>query len=249
MIRLFIGYDKREHVDWHVLTQSIIDQVRYPVSITPLALRHLPMWRHRLQHQSTEFSISRFLVPFLCGYQGIGIFMDSDMVVKNGDLFLLASQSMASHHAVSVVQHDYTPLRSDKFLGYKQTIYPRKNWSSFMCFNAGHPACLKLTPELVNHAEAGYLHQLRWCAESEIGKLPPGFNVLVDEPDSDPQQAIMQYNIHYTRGSPMHPETVDTNQAGDWLSIYRSFALPHIGVINGDVRSNEKPDSSGGESH
>lgn len=245
MIRVFIGYDSKEHVDWHVLTQSIIDKCKYPVAITPLTLKSLPMWRPRLENQSTEFSISRFLVPFLCQWEGKAVFMDSDMVVQYGDVFAEAVRRIHCHHAVAVVPHDYTPLKAKKFMGHEQTQYPRKNWSSFMVFNCWHTACRKLTPQLINEAEAAYLHQLRWCADSEIGRLPQYFNVLVDEPDSDPQLAITPYNIHYTRGSPMHPDFIDTARAEVWKDIYRTFGLPHLGVQCGDIRRNEVPHSEG----
>ena len=52
--------------------------------------------------------------------------------------------------AVYCVQHDYTPKEKHKMDGQKQSIYPRKNWSSFIIFNCSHPSTKKLTVETVN---------------------------------------------------------------------------------------------------
>jgi len=41
------------------------------------------MTRTRAEYQSTEFSFSRFLVPYLCGYEGKAIFMDGDMLCRS----------------------------------------------------------------------------------------------------------------------------------------------------------------------
>ena len=47
MIRIFIGYEPRETVAWHVLTHSILARSSQPVSFVPLALNNLQglMWR------------------------------------------------------------------------------------------------------------------------------------------------------------------------------------------------------------
>ena len=42
MIRIFIGYDPREAVAYHVCANSIVRHARQPVAITPLALHTLP---------------------------------------------------------------------------------------------------------------------------------------------------------------------------------------------------------------
>ena len=57
MIRVFIGFDPRETVAWHVLVHSILSRASMPVSFTPLALNNLGplMWRERNALQSTDF--------------------------------------------------------------------------------------------------------------------------------------------------------------------------------------------------
>ncbi len=71
MIRIFIGFDARETVAWHVLSHSILARASQPVSLVPLALPNLGplMTRERNSLQSTDFSFSRFLTPYLSGYE------------------------------------------------------------------------------------------------------------------------------------------------------------------------------------
>ena len=39
--------------------------------------------RERDLKQSNAFSFSRFLVPYLCGYDGWGLFLDADMILTD----------------------------------------------------------------------------------------------------------------------------------------------------------------------
>ena len=192
MIRVFLGYDQNETVAYHVLAHSIMRHATVPVSITPLMLSQLPMTRKRDPKQSTEFSFSRFLVPYLCNYDGTAIFMDCDMLCRSDIATLQASHNAA----VSVVQHDYQPRPEDKFLGQKQTIYAKKNWSSVMVFN--NARCRALTPEYVNRASGLELHQFKWLEEAEIGALDKAWNHLVTEYQPNPAAKL----VHFTRGGP-----------------------------------------------
>ena len=85
MIRVFIGFDPRETVAFHVLSQSIHARASQPVSITPVMLSQMKglVTRERNPLQSTDFSFSRFLTPYLCDYEGWAIFMDGDMLCKS----------------------------------------------------------------------------------------------------------------------------------------------------------------------
>lgn len=169
MIRWFIGYDEVESVAYHTLCNSIIKRSSEPVAITPIKISHIKEYtRPRDPKQSNEFSFSRFLVPWLCGFEGKAIFTDCDMMLRGSpsDLISLIDESKA----VSVVQHDYTPSTSVKYLGATQYPYPRKNWSSVMLFNCGHDDCKKLTPDYVNIAPALDLHRFNWT--DDVGEIP-----------------------------------------------------------------------------
>jgi hypothetical protein len=72
MIRIFIGYDRREAIGFQVLRHSIISRASEPVSITPIVLQNLGGLYQRMEDplQSTEFSFSRFFAPYLADYAG-----------------------------------------------------------------------------------------------------------------------------------------------------------------------------------
>ena len=69
-MKVFIGYDSREQVAFQVLCYSIWKYASGPVTIAPVKLDQLPMKRTDTELCSTEFSYSRFLVPWMCNYEG-----------------------------------------------------------------------------------------------------------------------------------------------------------------------------------
>jgi hypothetical protein len=212
MIRIFVGFDPRETVAWHVLSHSILARASEPVSIVPLALGGLGglMRRERSPLQSTDFAFSRFLVPHLSGYEGWSVFMDCDMLVRRdvAELWALRDERCA----VMCVKHDHRPTETVKFLGARQTIYPKKNWSSLMLFN--NARCRALTAEYVDTASGLELHQFKWLAsESLIGELPRRWNHLVGWDAHDPEAA----NVHFTDGGPYFDEYRGCEYAGEWF--------------------------------
>lgn len=212
---IFIGYDSREIVAYHVLAQSIHARATYPVSIAPLSLTQLPgvgYTRRRGEKDSTEFSISRFLVPWLCGYEGYALFMDCDFLCRADimDLSPLAGPEDEEGPEVWVCQHDYTPKSETKFLGASQLAYPRKNWSSLMLFN--NAKCRALTPEYVMDASGLMLHRFEW-AKDPIGRLPLEWNYLVGEANQSMEPPRM---VHFTNGGPWLAEYASVEYADEW---------------------------------
>jgi hypothetical protein len=212
VIRIFIGFDERETVAWHVLTHSILARSSMPVSFIPLALNNLHgvFTRPRDALQSTDFSFSRFLTPYLSGYEGWSLFMDCDMLVRRNIAELWALRD--ERYAVMCVKHDHQPKEAVKFLNQPQTPYNKKNWSSVMLFN--NSRCKALTPEYVNTATGLQLHQFKWLAnEGLIGALPSGWNHLVGYDQPMPNAA----NAHYTLGGPYFHEYRECEHAAAWL--------------------------------
>jgi hypothetical protein len=125
MMRIFIGYDPREAVAFHVLSHSIHARCSEPTSITPLVLSQLGglMWRDRNPLQSTDFSFSRFLVPYLCDYQGWALFMDCDMLVLEDIAKLWALRDDA--FAIMCVKHDHVPKEKVYFANYRNCGYAK----------------------------------------------------------------------------------------------------------------------------
>ena len=204
-LRIFIGYDEREAVAFQVLAHSILRRASSPVAITPLIRSQLLTVHSRPRGplESTDFSITRFLVPYLCGFEGDrAIFMDCDMLCRVDVETIWNALDAADQArgwmeaAVYVVKHDYTPSAGTKFLGQQQTAYPRKNWSSFVVFNPWR--CQALTPEYVNSAPALDLHRFAWLRDDEIGTLPPEWNWLVGEYPRREDAKV----LHYTNGGP-----------------------------------------------
>jgi hypothetical protein len=213
MIRVFIGYDARETVAWHVLTHSILARASQPVSFVPLALDNLKglMWRERNALQSTDFSFSRFLTPHLSGYEGWSLFMDCDMLMREDIAKLWALRD--ERYAVMCVKHDHQPAETTKFLDKPQTAYGKKNWSSVMLFN--NARCKALTPEYVNTASGLELHQFKWLGDDAlIGALPHGWNHLVGYDASD----AVAPNVHFTIGGPYFSEYAQCEHAAGWFA-------------------------------
>lgn len=216
MLNIFIGYDSNEIVAYHTLCNSIIRRASVPVSITPLAKDTLTSIFNRDKNSisSTEFSFSRFLVPYLSDYKGISVFMDCDMIVTRDikELF----DCFDDKYAVQVVKHDYTPKTEKKFLNQVQTKYEKKNWSSVMLFN--NPLCKKLTPEIVQNESGLYLHQFKWLdGDHLIGEIPSEWNFLVGEYEMPNQTPAL---IHYTLGGPYFDDYMNCDYADLWLSEF-----------------------------
>jgi hypothetical protein len=223
MINIYIGYDGREAAAFNVLAYSIHRRASAPVTIAPVMLSQLQGVFHRQRHplQSTDFSFSRFLTPYLSDYAGWSIFMDCDMLVLDDIARLWALRD--DRYAVMVVKHDHVPTEDRKFLNEPQTKYEKKNWSSVMLFN--NARCRALTPEFVNTASGLELHQFKWLGDDGlIGALPPQWNHLVayDPPRKD---AAL---VHYTLGGPYFDKYRDCEYSSEWLA--ERDAMLHAGT-------------------
>ena len=213
---IYIGYDLRDHRAFDVLVHSI-RKYNTEYDIIPLlepALRRNGLYR-RASHVfpdnpkqryddfdnkpfSTDFTFTRFLVPALNQYDGLALFMDADMFVRADIAGIFEVYGKNSKYAVQCVQHKYAPTDAVKMYGVAQTNYARKNWSSFMLFNCGHPSNLNLTVDDVNLQAGGWLHRFGWLEDHEIGEIHPEWNWLDNH--SDPQ--LEAKNVHFTTGGP-----------------------------------------------
>ena len=214
MIRVFVGYDPREAVAYNVLSHSINRRSSQPVTVAPVMLSQLGgiMTRERHPLQSTDFSFSRFLTPYLCDYDGWALFMDCDMLVLDDMAKLWELRD--DKYAVMVVKHDHKPSEQKKFLDQAQTQYEKKNWSSVMLFNCAK--CTALTPDYVNTATGLDLHRFNWLENDElIGEIPHRWNHLVAYDPPTPAEDIS--NLHYTIGGPYFDEYKDTEYAQEWF--------------------------------
>lgn len=223
MIPIFIGYDPREAVAYHVCANSIIRNSTQPVSFNPLALNILKDYKEQHNDGSNHFIYSRFLVPNLMNYNGWAIFMDGDMLLRDdiNKLWELRDDSKA----VMVVQHDYQTKMTTKYLGAKNENYPRKNWSSVILWNCGHPKNKQITPEFIQTATGAQLHRFTWLDDTDIGALPKEWNWLPDEFGANADAKL----LHYTLGTPSFHEFATTPMGDEWHRerIYTEYCLQH----------------------
>lgn len=219
MLRVFIGHDVREASAYHVCQESIISTASRPEELC-----FTPVTGER-RDGSNDFIYARFLPPYWCGYKGMAIFMDGDMIVR-GDIFELERLALSnSGVGVSVVKRpDYQTKFPTKYLGNKNENYPRKNWSSVMVWNCEFSANKVLTPTFIAASSGAFLHRFKWLQDTEIGDLPRAWNRLVlEETVRDEDQLL-----HYTIGTPCFPEYATLEHSDEWHAMRRRMNAPEL---------------------
>lgn len=234
--RIFIGFDHREPIAFHVLASSLMRRASGPIAIIPLvqdSLRKAGIYRReRGTQESTDFTYTRFLIPALCGYEGHALFLDCDMLARV-DICTIWDEIGGGPRecppwAVMVAKHDYTPRAATKFLGQQQTAYPRKNWSSVIIFN--NERCRVLTPDYVNKATGMELHRFLWLKDEEIWSLPLAWNHLVEEPNQCPVGDAKI--VHWTNGGPYFSEFANSPGSQFWFQELGLMLTPHPAGVN-----------------
>jgi lipopolysaccharide biosynthesis glycosyltransferase len=202
METIFIGYDSRETDAFQACINSINCNSSAKYNISALKIDHVRelgiYTRDKDLLSSTEFSFTRFLVPYLHNYQGWALFCDCDFIFLE-DLNKLFSMA-DSKYAVMCCKHNYIPENKIKMDGKEQYLYPRKNWSSLVLWNCAHPNNKHLTPNIVNTQTGQFLHRFSWLKDEEIGDIPIEWNWLVGwykEPEDGTPKAL-----HFTEGGP-----------------------------------------------
>ncbi len=213
MLKIFIGYDERQPVAYNVLQHSIITRTSKPLAISPIILRTLPNAKELSERRSlTPFTYSRFMVPWLCDYEGWALFLDIDMIVLDdiSKLFDMADE----RYAVHVSKNDY-----------------RMEWASAILFNCSQ--CKILTPEYVNTFKG--LHRIEWLEEKLIGDFPREWNHLVGY-DKKRQDAKL---VHYTQGIPCFDETASSEYKKEWDNEFNTMnsSLPWSNLMGPSVHA------------
>jgi lipopolysaccharide biosynthesis glycosyltransferase len=244
-IPIYIGWDPHEMMAWNIAATSIRNNARVYPDIRRLSLSELQMngrYTRETTHRdgqlydvvsdapmSTEHAIARFFVPLLRDYQGWALFTDGDILCRRAidDLFALTRD--ADHFAVMCVQHPPMQATNDQVIkkdGAPQHFYARKNWSSVMLWNCGHPANRSLNTHALNNLPGRDLHRFCWLADYEIGELPLEWNWLagVSEPLLDP--AI----VHFTLGTPNLPYARASAYDAEWIQFARTAGYRDVRV-------------------
>lgn len=209
MLKVFIGFDPRQPLAYNVLQHSIVSNSTVPVSITPLILKQLPIKRRGL----TEFTFSRFLVPWLCNYEGTALFLDADMVVTGNILELFAQ---ADDSDVMVMKQQ-----------------ARFEWASAMLFNCER--CKVLTPEYIDDTSHNPL-ELKWA--TKIGEFSSDWNHCVGY--AQPTEAKL---YHYTKGIPVWPQTQVHVEDPIWFEAFEraNFTVDYADLMANSVHDKTLP--------
>ena len=228
-LRIFLGWTSNEMRAYNVAQASLKGTASCPVSIHRLSMSEMVArgyYKRPTEDRgagywdvisdapmSTGHAIARFLVPHLCEYDGWALFADGDVLfrVDINELFTLADET----YAVQVVQHEHNTTDLLKKDGQLQTSYLRKNWSSVMLFNCGHPANGSLTVDLVNSVPGRDLHRFCWLDDSAIGALPARWNHLVGWSAHDEDASI----VHFTLGTPDLPGFEHQPFSDEWYEV------------------------------
>ena len=212
---VYVGWDSREDIAYQVCRHSIQSRASVPVIVTPIKqqeLRARGLYTRELDPlASTEFTYTRFFVPYLADYQGWALFCDCDFLWLADIKELIAL--IDDKFAVMCVHHDHRPPEAWKMDHRQQTTYPRKNWSSMVLYNCGHPANAALTPAVANSESGAFLHRFQWLEDTLIGAVPETWNWLEGwskKPASHPNV------VHLTRGGPWFDDWKDVEYADLW---------------------------------
>lgn len=219
MINLFCGYDKREADGFHVFVHSVIQHASQPVSVVPLS-------GMGMRQGSNAFTLSRFMVPWLMGYQGHAIFCDASDMLMLADVAEL-DELFDPQYAVQVVKHPgYKTKHKTKYRGTDMECpnmdYNRKNWASVMLMNCGHPAWESIESKLYD-MHPMVLLQLGFIDDEDIGELPNEWNRLWDEGHYLAGTKIG----HFTAGIPSFPAHADSPGADLWFAARKEAFVEH----------------------
>ena len=220
MKKVFIGYTSYQDILFQV-GQNSIKRRSKDIECFPIvqsALRELNIYKRNSDKLgTTEFSLTRFLTPWLAGYKGWVLFMDNGVIALS-DVNELFDQ-VDDNYAVMCAKHNHKPTGSTKLDNQQQSLYPRKNWSSVVLWNCDHPKNKEITPELVNDQTPMFLHRFMWLEDNEIGEFSTEWNWLVDwyEEPKDGTPKI----LHYTEGGPYFKDYQDCGYSDVWRDEFK----------------------------
>jgi hypothetical protein len=210
ILRIFAGWDEREAIGFHVFVQSLITRTKRALAITPLYGDQV--------NGTNRFTNVRFMVPELCSWSGMAIFVDACDMQMHGDISELAGL-FNPRYAVQVVKHEYETKSPRKYIGTEleadNLSYPRKNWSSVVIWNCGHLAHFQARDQIraaVERGDGAYLHRFSWIPDDLIGELPKEFNWLADEYGPNPEAKLW----HWTAGIPGFTHYSEAPHADEW---------------------------------
>lgn len=157
-LNVYIGSQKSHDLIIKVLEYSLRVNSKFDVNILPifqteLSNHNLPICKNNLP--GTSFSFQRFLIPEIMSYDGLGLYLDSDMIVfddikylfdaaeSNDQIYLPKNFKETGHTSVMLINssrcdwkiNDIIKLLDDKKLNYKELMQEIKICNSIGTFN------------------------------------------------------------------------------------------------------------------
>ena len=206
-IPVYVGFDPRESVAYHVFCHSVLTRTKAQVSFTPVCGSR--------DDASNTFSKARFQVPEMQGHRGWAIWADGDMLCR-ADIQELWNQRKTGYD-VMVVKHDYQTKHPVKYLGQRNEDYPCKNWSSVMLMDCGNAVWRRPSYKELLKGPTGFLHRFAFLEDERIGELPKEWNWLVSEYPRNSQAKL----VHYTIGIP--PFYPSCDYSAEWFNEMRAM--------------------------
>jgi len=173
--RIYSGWDVRQAEEAEVFAHSVREHASIPVDIRFVSADPVvPGGPVCTRRAVTSFTYARFMVPSLCGYEGMAVYADGCDQLCLDDVAELAAIPMDGC-AVKVVKHEF-----------RGQARPR-SWSSLMLMD-----CTKRTlwlPEAIETASDDWLMRFEPFADEEIGELPECWNQMC-VPKLDPENEL-----------------------------------------------------------
>ena len=124
-LSIYIGFDSRndgQQLAFDICKKSILQNTKHQDKITIDALVLKDLEKRGFDREfdklaATEFTYTRFMVPYLNNYQGIAIFCDSDFLWECDiyeELVPYVNKMLAQNASVCCVKHDYQEKKSLK---------------------------------------------------------------------------------------------------------------------------------------
>jgi len=197
--RVYVGWDCRDPRALDVCLFSIQRHASDLVEIVSLKPKTVgSLCDARPEPNRSNQALSRYLVPFLNGFEGWAAFVSSDVLFQ-ADIYELWQHRNSGYAVMGVPavarNEPDTVLRS-----------------SLLLWNCGHPANRCLIPDVVAGQDAETLARLDWLQRNMIGTLPPAW--CWRDGDSDPDQTPKA--IEFAPRKPWLGETALCPYADRW---------------------------------
>lgn len=213
-INIFIGYDPNNNIEYHIASQSIIDQTNAFINIIPLRL--VDSTGKKYVKGKGEYNKARFQVPYLSNYEGWSIYVDCDFVF-NEDIEKLWNLRNEKYD-VMIVKHDH----KNRFES------PEMYWSSLMLFN--NKKCKGLTLDYIEKKDCDDLDKFCWVElEKKVGELPNEWHVLChdgNEPSNEDKA------FHFMQGAPWERSVLEQGIGHDQWNFYARKILKDLNFLN-----------------